>query len=268
VHNARGAVLFELGHLPAASQAFEKAIFLAPGGAHFYNNLGLVQLRNGEFEQAAGTLLKSLRIEADNVQATTHWHYALSKLGDARAQVWLARRARLESPLNGTWDVALAPVPAPPAKLRLVDDQPSATVLNLRYPRQIDPPVVAAAQPEPAILLNAPLTKTVKAIKPKAFVRLKVVNGVGKPRAAQRFSQRFSDDAQYKVVKVGNHQRFDVQQTQIFHRPGFRREAVNLGKRMGYVAQLTQSTTGSNWDLMIVLGSDGPTGLVKGRLRS
>ncbi len=66
---ARGAAQLQLKNLPGARQDFDAARQIAPGDPNVYNNLALVAVEEGKFDEALASFDNALRVDASNFTA-------------------------------------------------------------------------------------------------------------------------------------------------------------------------------------------------------
>jgi Flp pilus assembly protein TadD len=165
----------------ASIDVFQQALKLSPRATHILSNLGFAQLRAGNPELAAQTLVTALKIDPANADARKHWATAMSFVGAERARYWVAKLdakddtpAQLATALPAADAKATSPstsaaavppvapavkttalqtaVPTTPVIAATVPSEVSApSVMNLKYPDA----VVAATAPTPNSVSDA-----------------------------------------------------------------------------------------------------------------
>ncbi|MET0857146.1 MAG: LytR C-terminal domain-containing protein, partial [Telluria sp.] len=247
-----------------------------PGAAFLFSNLGYAHLLNGEYRDATAALERACLLDPLNHRAWRHLGGALEKLGqNERAQLMYKQASTLEQH-DVKADYALvkrsgaAAIDSAAVKRAAADGWAATEVRQTgsgmfelrRAPTAADVPAPAAAADAPAVDVPAAAV-TMPVAAPEdgeptgaapVVAKLEIRNGNGVTGMARSMARKMSDPG-LRVVRLSNEKGFNVDQTRVEFREGFREAAKRVAERFAG-ATLQEVESANSADVRLVIGRD------------
>jgi Flp pilus assembly protein TadD len=277
--NGLATLYAERGDLPKAIALWREltaapGAVSGPGAAFLFSNLGYAHLLNGEYRDATAALERACLLDPLNHRAWRHLGNALEKLGqNERAQLMYKQASTLEQH-DVKADYALvkrsgAAAAGAAGKLAASDGwaatevrktgsgmfelRRAATTAKARAPA----PATAAEADADADVVTMPVVAPGDAEQTDAaaaVAKLEIRNGNGVTGMARSLARKMGDPG-LRVVRLSNEKGFNVEQTRVEFREGFREAAGRLAERFGG-APMQEIDSGNAADVRLVIGRD------------
>lgn len=250
---AAAAIHAQQGRLDQARAMMLAVVAEHPGVAQAHNNLGYIDYLRGDHASAVLEMRMALTLDGGNERARNNLRLAETALAGGAAGMLAASPAPVAAPASAPPDtpVALArpaeppmavlpvpAVPAPAARMELVQLIPNVYELKMPAPRAVLPLAAATAAPAAA----------------PATARVEVSNGVGTAGLARRVGAMLGKQG-VMVARLTNQRPFGQQTTQILYRPQHAAQAASLRELIDGPVQMTASAQlAGNADVRVVLG--------------
>lgn len=227
--NALGVLLARLGQLDAAIASLQSAAEIAPARSHVLSNLGYACLLAGRNSEARRHLQEALRLDPDNVKASSNLQLAVQYETGPQGDVLAS--TSLDSAVQ---HLSVTAMPAPASGALIAPHAADDRVLAAEVQR--------GDKPAPDRVATA--------------YRLELSNAMGIRGAARRLSRALQRDGEPPAY-LTDQRPFSQQLTQVEYACGHLPEAQRLAARLGAsVLQRCALRQKRGVDVRVVLGKD------------
>lgn len=251
-YNGLGVVYSRLGKLQEAIGEFNTALQKSPQASHIYNNLGYAYYLQGQDDQSISAYKQALALNPANQRAQANLNLVYKRTGNTNAML---QPDEIKPAVASA--VATAEVAAQAAE--------SSYQLKERHSLQEDSGVIARASDSslrvveiaPAIFrLEKPQAPAQSMAKNYAKVKIEVANGNGVTGMARKVGA-FLRNAGFAAARLTNQKPFNVKQSEVQYRTGYRDEAEKLKAIIDGESKLIQrDDLRADINIRVLLGND------------
>jgi Flp pilus assembly protein TadD len=252
-HNGLGVIYSKQGKFDEAVGEFNTALQKAPEASHIYNNLGYAHYLQGQEDQSIAAYKQALTLNSENKRAQANLNLVYTKTGNVEA-----------APQGSTIKPDQASSVAG-TELTAGSSDSSSYQLKERHSLQEDSGVITRASDSgikvveiaPAIFrLEKQQAQPQPLVKNSRKIRIEVANGNGVNGMAKRVSA-FLSNAGFAAARLTNQQPFNVKQSELQYRAGYRDEAEKLRATIDGDPRLIQrDDLRADISIRVLLGKD------------
>jgi Flp pilus assembly protein TadD len=251
-YNGLGVVYSRLGKLDEAISEFNTALQKSPEASHIYNNLGYAYYLQGQDDQSISAYKQALTLNPGNKRAQANLHLVHSKNANMNATPHLDSSKQDQASV-----IVGAESSAKPTE--------TSYQLKERHSLQEDSGVIARASDSglkvieiaPAIFrLEKQQAQPQPLLKNFRKIKIEVANGNGINGMAKRVST-FLSNSGFAAARLTNQQPFNVKQSEVQYRAGYRDEAEKLRATINGDPRLIQrDDLRADITIRVLLGKD------------